>query len=157
MSGTHTVSSLASTLHVSERTVNRDMRNIEKILSEYNLKISRNKDNFLYIKGKNEDIFKLSQSLSRMRPLDFSVDQRKLIVLIKLLQAKEPIKQHALISDLDISAATIASYLDDLQAFVKGFGLMLIRKRNFGIQLSGNEASKRKALGKFLSSIFTKS
>lgn len=26
---------------------------------------------------------------------------------------------------------------------------MLIRKRNFGIQLSGNEASKRKALGKF--------
>ncbi|MGG4472281.1 MULTISPECIES: BglG family transcription antiterminator [Heyndrickxia] len=149
MSGTHTVSSLASTLHVSERTVNRDMRNIEKILSEYNLKISRNKDNFLYIKGKNEDIFKLSQGLSRMRPLDFSVDQRKLIVLIKLLQAKEPIKQHALISDLDISAATIASYLDDLQAFVKGFGLVLIRKRNFGIQLSGNEASKRKALGKF--------
>ncbi|WP_018665388.1 BglG family transcription antiterminator [Heyndrickxia acidiproducens] len=149
MSGTHTVSSLANELHVSERTVNRDMRNVEKILSKYKLKVSKNQDHFLYIDGKNEDIFKLSQSLSSMRPLDLSVEQRKLIVLIKLLQEKEPVKQQALISDLDISAATIASYLDDLQALVKGFGLVLIRKRNFGIQLSGNEASKRRVLGKF--------
>lgn len=154
MSGTHTVASLADALHVSERTVNRDMRNVEKILSQYNLKISKNQDHFLYIEGPNENIFKLSQNLSSMQPLDLSVEQRKLIVLLKLLEEKEPVKQQALISDLDISTATMASYLDDLEIWAGSFGMELIRKRNFGVQLIGNEASKRRALGKFFIQYF---
>lgn len=154
MSGKHTAATLAASLNVSERTVNRDMRNIEKLLSRFDLKVLKNDNHRFYISGANENIFKLAQSLAKIEPMDFSSEERKLILLLKLIDETEPVKLYSLSSGLDISVATLSSYLDELETWAQTCGLNLVRKRNFGVQLLGSESAKRKALGKFFQQYF---
>lgn len=154
MSGKHTAATLAASLNVSERTVNRDMRSIEKLLSRFDLKVLKNDNHRFYISGANENIFKLAQSLAKIEPMDFSSEERKLILLLKLIDETEPVKLYSLSSGLDISVATLSSYLDELETWAQTCGLNLVRKRNFGVQLLGSESAKRKALGKFFQQYF---
>ncbi|MBT2687671.1 BglG family transcription antiterminator [Bacillus sp. ISL-47] len=144
-SGKHTALSIASTLNVSARTIQRDLKAVEKTIQEFSLKLVRNNDEGLVIQGKNEHIFRLIQHMISTNPIDQPPQERKLRLLLAVME-EELYKTQVLASHLEISTATLAAYLDELAKWLGNFQIKLIRKRGVGVKLEGIEANKRRAL-----------
>ncbi|KHD86729.1 hypothetical protein NG54_01310 [Heyndrickxia ginsengihumi] len=153
-SGKHTELSIATFLHVSVRTIQRDLKNVEKIVEKFDLKIAKSVDNGLSIVGADQNIYRLIQELIKIKPVDLSVEERKLLSLIKLLGANGPLKLAPLAKALGVSITTLGTYLDDLADWVSNFGIQLVRKRGIGVEIIGSESSKRKALASFFLTYF---
>ncbi|SNT38973.1 transcriptional antiterminator, BglG family [Bacillus sp. OK838] len=143
-SGKHTAISIATQLNVSVRTVQRDLKSIEKILQSFELHLTRNTHEGLTIDGKNEQVFRLVQHLMGNHPIDQTPKERKLHLLLALLQ-EESYKTQVLAGDLGISITTLTTYLDELTEWLKNFNIVITRKRGVGIELAGTEENKRKA------------
>lgn len=152
-SGKHTALSIASSLNVSARTVQRDLKSVEKIIQQFNLALTRNSHQGLVIEGKNEQIFRLIQHLTSSEPIDQPPQGRKLRLLLAILE-ENLYKTQVLANHLGISAATLAVYLDELALWLSHFQLQLIRKRGVGVELYGSEANKRRALAHFFLQYF---
>lgn len=147
-SGKHTALSIASSLNVSARTVQRDIKSVEKFIQQFDLELTRNSNQGLVIEGKNEQIFRLIQHLTSSEPIDQPPLERKLRLLLAILE-EDLYKTQVLASYLGISTATLAAYLDELAQWLSHFQLQLTRKRGVGVELNGSEANKRRALAHF--------
>lgn len=147
--GRHTSLSMATYLQVSVRTVHRDLKKIEKTLNHFDLRLVQKDNDSLHIEGPDKAVFSLAQTLSKLEPLDLSMKERKLLLLLQLLKTNEPIKTGPLAKDLSISVTTMQTYLDDLADWIEDFGVVISRKRGVGILLDGSESAKRKALANF--------
>ncbi|MFT4416881.1 BglG family transcription antiterminator [Fredinandcohnia humi] len=152
-SGKHTTLSIASSLNVSARTVQRDLKSVEKLFQQFELKLTRNSNQGLVIEGKNEQIFRLIQHLSSSEPIDQPPQERKLRLLLAILE-EDLYKTQVLANYLGTSTATLAAYLDELAQWLSHFQLQLIRKRGVGVELYGSEANKRRALAHFFLQYF---
>ncbi|MFT8318029.1 MAG: transcription antiterminator [Sporolactobacillus sp.] len=148
-SGRHTTLSIASYLQVSVRTVMRDLKKIEKTLDQFGLRLEQGDNNSLRVAGSDQSVYQLVQVLSQVKPLDLSTRERKLLLLLQLMQVDEPIKTGPLAKDLGISVVTLITQLDELTEWLQDFDVNLLRKRGVGIQLAGTESAKRKALENF--------
>jgi mannitol operon transcriptional antiterminator len=148
-SGRHTALSIATFLNVSVRTIQRDLKSIEKILKDFDLQLIRNPNDGLVIEGKNEKIFKLIQHLMGIHPVDLPPQERKLQLLLALLQKEESYKIQGLAVQLGVSITTLTAYLDELADWLANFHVQLTRKRGVGVEITGNESNKRKALAGF--------
>ncbi|TYS89686.1 BglG family transcription antiterminator [Rossellomorea aquimaris] len=148
-SGKHTVYSLSAFLNVSGRTVQRNLKSIESILKQYHLELKRTANEGLFIDGKNEHIYRLIQNLAEVNPTDETPEERKLNLLIILLQEGPSFKKQVLAQQLGISVTTLTSYLDELADWLHKYGITLTRKRGVGVELAADEADKRHALASF--------
>ncbi|MDQ6595497.1 PRD domain-containing protein [Bacillus salipaludis] len=148
-SGKHTALTLATYLNVSVRTIQRNLKSIEKVLDSFDLQLVRNTDKGLVVEGKNEQVFRLIQYLMGIDPIDQTPQEKELLLLIALIQ-EESYKIQALSIDLGVSAATLTAYLDELTGWLGNFNIQLTRKRGVGVELIGTESSKRKALASFM-------
>ncbi|MFA9458144.1 BglG family transcription antiterminator [Halalkalibacter sp. AB-rgal2] len=148
-SGKHTVHSLSTFLEVSARTVQRDLKSIEKLLKPFELELKRTATEGLFIDGKNEQIYRLIQRLTGVNPTDITPEQRKLQLLIMLLHDGPTFKKQVLARQLGISGATLSLYLDDLTDWFHKFSINLTRKRGVGLELVGTESSIRHALANY--------
>ncbi|MCO7174996.1 BglG family transcription antiterminator [Sporolactobacillus kofuensis] len=148
-SGRHSALSMASYLQVSVRTVHRDLKNVEKMLKPFGLQLIQNEDKTLQIQGPNEAVFKLVQELSKIKPVDLSAKERKLLLFLKLFNTDEPMKIGPLAKELGISSTTLGGYLDELSTWMEDFEAHVVRKRGVGVQLTGSERSKRTAFAHF--------
>ncbi|MTH55411.1 PRD domain-containing protein [Bacillus mangrovi] len=149
-SGKHTAQSVAVYLNVSIRTVQRDLKNIEQILKSFQLTLVKTHDKGFSISGKNENIFKLIQTMASIKLVDLSAEERKLLILIGLMEEKEAIKLAPLANDLGISVTTLVTYLDELSGWLNSFGIELSRKKGVGVELVAREDAKRRALASFI-------
>ncbi|QQZ08794.1 BglG family transcription antiterminator [Heyndrickxia vini] len=149
-SGKHTAFSIATFLNVSVRTIQRDLKAIEKILEQFQLQLVRNTNKGLCIEGKNEQVFRLVQHLASSQPIDQPPQEKKLQLLLSLFQAAESFKIQALAHELGVSITTLSAYLDELAEWLTNFQLVLSRKRGVGVELTGDEVNKRKALANYL-------
>lgn len=150
-SGKHTPFSTANFLNVSVRTIQRDLKAIEKILDQFQLRLIRTTDEGLLIEGKNEMIFRLVQKLTEVTPVDQTPKERRLALLLILFHEGDSFKIQVLANQLNVSITTLTSYLDELTEWMKNYQVVLSRKRGVGISLEGTEKNKRKALaGYFL-------
>ncbi|MGM0777704.1 MAG: BglG family transcription antiterminator [Bacillota bacterium] len=152
-SGKHTALSIASSLNVSARTIQRDLKAVEKIVSEFGLTLTRNVNQGLVIEGKNEQIFRLIQHLTSSEPIDELPQEKKLRLLLAILE-EDVYKTQVLAGYLGISTATLTAYLDELAEWLFRFQVSLTRKRGVGVELHGTEANKRIALAHFLLQYF---
>ncbi|MGD6969277.1 BglG family transcription antiterminator [Rossellomorea vietnamensis] len=148
-SGKHTVSTLSDYLHVSGRTIQRNLKSVEKILNEHDLELKRTTSEGLFIDGRNEQIFRLIQKLTDIVPTDETPLERKLHLLITLLDEGPYFKKQVLANQLGISAATLTVYLDELAIWLSKFSVNLTRKRGVGVEVAATEANKRHALANF--------
>ncbi|WP_409252573.1 BglG family transcription antiterminator [Bacillus sp. SCS-153A] len=148
-SGKHTVSTLADYIGVSGRTIQRNLKSVEKILQEHQLELKRTTNEGLFIDGKNEQIYKLIQKLTDIVPTDETPEERKLSLLVTLLHEGPYFKKQVLANQLGISPATLTVYLDELADWLNKFSVTLTRKRGVGVEVSADEASKRHALANF--------
>lgn len=147
--GKHTALTLATFLNVSVRTVHRDLKAIESILEKFDLKLIRTQDEGLMIEGKNEQIFRLIQELMKIKTTDQSPQERKLILLILLLEEGDSFKLQTLAKDLEVSITTLTAYLDELTEWLTTFDVFLHRKRGVGVEVQATEANKRNALANY--------
>lgn len=152
-SGKHTVLSIASSLNVSTRTIQRDLKATERIIEKFGLRLTRNMDQGLSIEGKNEQIYRLIQHLAGSTPIDQPPLEKKLRLLLAVYE-EELFKIQTLASHLGVSSATLAIYLDELAEWLEIFQLQLTRKRGVGVELNGTEANKRRALVHFFLQYF---
>jgi mannitol operon transcriptional antiterminator len=148
-SGKHTVSTLSDYLNVSGRTVQRNLKSVEKILKEHHLELKRTTNDGLFIDGKNESIYKLIQKLADLVPTDETPEERKLNLLIILLHEGPYFKKQVLANQLGISPATLTAYLDELADWLNKFSVTVTRKRGVGVEVSADEANIRHALASF--------
>lgn len=152
-SGKHTALSIASSLNVSARTIQRDLRSVEKIFQKFDLSLTRNTNQGLVIGGKNEQIFRLIQHLANSGPIDQPPQEKKLRLLLAILE-EEFFTVQALASHLGVSSVTLTIYLEELTEWLGNFNLQLTRRRGVGVELSGTEANKRRALVHFFLQYF---
>nr|WP_186324806.1 BglG family transcription antiterminator [Paenibacillus bovis] len=146
--GKHSISSIADFLHVSTRTIQRDLKGVEKILKQFELSVENN--NGLTIVGTNHNFYRLIQELNKINPIDLSLEARRLLAYIKLLDADGPIKLPSLANDLGISITTLGTDLDDLMEWLKNYNIILYRKKGVGVEIVGLEEDKRNALVSYL-------
>ncbi|MCM2605711.1 HTH domain-containing protein [Rossellomorea marisflavi] len=85
-SGKHTVHSLSAYLNVSGRTIQRNLKSIEGVLKQHQLELMRTSADGLFISGKNENIYRLIQQLAESEPTDETPEERKLRLLVTLLE-----------------------------------------------------------------------
>ncbi|MFC4712891.1 BglG family transcription antiterminator [Planococcus dechangensis] len=150
MSAKHTVHSLATYLDVSARTIQRDLKSVEKLLAGFGLAIQRNAADGLYIEGNNEQVYRLMQSLASSSPAEETAEEKKLRLLVILLTEGSFFKKQVLSNQLGISTTTLTAYLDELTQWLRKFSVSLSRQRGVGVELDGQEANKRHALANYL-------
>lgn len=145
-----TIREIADSVQVSTRTIHRELKSIKPILKDYHLSLDKQPGKGLKAVGEQEDKQRLLAHMSNEDQIEYSSDERKLLILCALLEAKEPVKLYTLAADLQVTNATISYDLDELTEWIAPYGLQLIRKRGYGIELKGPEEAKRKIVGNLI-------
>jgi len=146
-----TVKDLADFIGVSGRTIHRDLKNIEDILDGYNLTLQKKSGVGVQITGEKNNVRELELYLFNLSHKEYTPDERQTIMLCELLETSEPVKLLALASDLNVTIATVSSDLTKLEEKLKMFGLALIRRRGYGVEIEGEESAKRRAMSHLIS------
>ncbi|MEZ0482182.1 BglG family transcription antiterminator [Planococcus sp. SSTMD024] len=149
MSAKHTVNSLATYLDVSARTIQRDLKSVDKLLEQFGLTMKRNAADALFIDGNNEKIYRLMQQLAASSAPEATPEEKKLRLLIILMEEGAFFKKQVLSNQLGISTTTLTSYLDELGNWLRKFSVTLSRQRGVGVEIAGEEAHKRHALAAY--------
>lgn len=137
---------MAARLNVSERTIHRDLENVEEFLHNHHLTLSRKTGQGLFVSGEDTDKQNLHFILNNIKYTDFIPEERAVMILLTLLEANEPIKLLQLANELKVTVATISNDLDQVEEMLQDFRLTLERRRGYGVKIIGKEADKRSAI-----------
>jgi mannitol operon transcriptional antiterminator len=146
-----TVKDLADQIGVSGRTVHRDLKNVEDILTEYDLSLQKKSGVGVQISGSKEKIGELELFLFNLFHTEYTPDERQTIILCALLESNGPVKLLGLANDLNVTIATVSADLTKLEERLQTFGLALIRRRGYGVEIEGDEGAKRRAMSNLIS------
>ncbi len=152
-----TVGELAEQLDVSNRTIHRDLKGIERILEEYRLRLVKKAGVGIQITGEEDKKKELQIHLFHLSHTEYTPEERQTMILIALLEAVEPVKLLSLANDLNVTVATISNDLDKIHEKIEKHGLSLIRKRGYGVEINGSESAKRKMMSQLLFHHFNES
>ncbi|GGI13948.1 BglG family transcription antiterminator [Gottfriedia solisilvae] len=140
------VHEIAEQIHVSSRTVHRELKGIEKIVEAHHLHFKKISGIGMTIEGTQEQKNELQITILKSGQ-EFTQKERQELILCSLLKEPESIKLSSLANDLHVTVATVSNDLNRVEEWLKEFELNLIRKKGYGIALQGSERRKRKAFG----------
>lgn len=145
-----TVSQISDQLKISKRTIFREMETVEQLLEQLGIAISKKTRVGIKIDAtpEQEQAFRLATE-SRVDQV-YSQEARLNLLMIELLKSREPKKLFYFADLLKVSEATISNDMDKIEAWFAQRNLELIRKPGYGVYVSGNEKSFRKAIVDFL-------
>ncbi|NGQ95223.1 BglG family transcription antiterminator [Brevibacillus sp. SYP-B805] len=146
-----TVREIAEEIDVSTRTVHRELDELEPALESYRLQLIRKIGIGVRLQGEAAAKEALRQDLEKAAADDLTPHERKIIILCTLLEATEPVKLLSLAHELKVTTATVSHDLDELEEKIKQYGLRLVRRRGYGIELQGSETAKRLAITSLIS------
>lgn len=142
-----TAGSIAEKIVVSARTVHRELNDIEHILASFGMKLIKKSGIGIQIQGSQQQLERLNQALFQHHHHEYSARERRVLMLCILLENSEPVKLFYLATELDVATPTISSDLDLLeQEWIDRYGLTLVRRRGYGVELQGDEAGKRRLI-----------
>jgi mannitol operon transcriptional antiterminator len=141
-----TLHDIANEINVSTRTIHRELSGLEQILEKYDLILHKKSGVGIQITGEADKIKLLKKDLVGLTSVEYTSEERKLLILAELLTALNPIKLISLAIDYQTTISVITHDLDDLELSLKPFKLSLIRRRGYGVELAGTEISKRNAI-----------
>ncbi|GAF14483.1 mannitol operon activator, BglG family [Bacillus sp. JCM 19046] len=144
---------LAKAASVSVRTIQRDLRSLDRLLSSYDLTLLRAP--LLTLKGTEAAKRHLRLDIAEQRHQDFTSEERISLLIAQLLDSKEPIKLYTLARELNVTSATVGADLKKAEEWLHSFGIELIRKRGYGIEVHGTETAIRRAMSSILSEHLT--
>ncbi|GEM04851.1 transcriptional regulator MtlR [Halolactibacillus miurensis] len=141
-----TVESMAQTLDVSTRTIHRDLKIVEDILTSYDLALDKKSGVGIHITGAKEAKAKLDLALTQVAFTDYTPEERQAIILTTLLETNGSTKLIVLANELNVTVATVSNDLDKVEDVLTEHNLELVRKRGYGVELIGKESDKRATL-----------
>lgn len=141
-----TIKELSEDIDVSSRTIHRDLDRIEELLQSSHLELSRKAGVGIQIIGSQQNKEALKKELNAFTFREYTVDERQTMILCILFESSEPVKLFALANELRVTIATISSDLLKLEELVKPFELSIVKRRGYGIEISGSEKAKRRAM-----------
>lgn len=139
-----TIQDFAKICNVSTRTVYREISSINKHLSKFNIEVKNTEDG-LTLEGNDEEINTLKATLPYLTQTIKPKSAINLII-IELLQSKEPIKIQYFASKFDVSNSTISSYLKEIKEWLEGKGIRLLSRPGVGTYIVADERSIRHAI-----------
>jgi mannitol operon transcriptional antiterminator len=141
------VDALSQALHISRRTVFRELGTIETVLAASQTSLLSVSGKGIAFSGDSEARQKLLEFLPDYSSQPVSKRERLLRLLIELIaNAGETKKLLYYANALVASESTVSHDLDELEAWLSGRGITLIRKSGFGVYCAGTEEALRTAL-----------
>lgn len=138
---------IASALDVSARTITREMHGLEMALMPYGITLLRRTGAGFMLTGDKADLTRLRTQISKVNVRgELTPDQRRSILVTRLLMADEPLKLFALARILDVTDSTVSHDLDRLQPWLAEQEIALVRRPGLGIYVEGTERAIRSAL-----------
>ncbi|AEF16347.1 PTS modulated transcriptional regulator, MtlR family [Thermoanaerobacterium xylanolyticum LX-11] len=141
------VDELAERLRVSNKTIRNDLKKIEEYLIKRGLKLLKKPGTGIMIEGPENKKLDLSTELSSstkfMEP--FSPEARKNYILRRLFMSNKNMTIKELAEELYVSKVTIHKDLESVEEWLSKYNLKLIKKTNYGIEISGDEENWRNA------------
>jgi mannitol operon transcriptional antiterminator len=145
-----TADGLADLLGVSARTVHRDLQPASKFLASRDLTLVRQAGRGINVEGPASARARALETLSEMRSWASTPEERRVSLLGMLLGSNEPIKLRTLASRSKVSVGTVSRDLDEAEDWLTAFGLSLVRKRGYGVQVLGAENDRRQAMSQLV-------
>ncbi|MFU8786004.1 MAG: BglG family transcription antiterminator [Candidatus Izemoplasmataceae bacterium] len=146
-----TTQKIADEIHVSRRTILRDLPTVYKWFENQGQAISHHPKKGLFLPVDEQTRVTLKEKLSdAIIDTYYDPKERKTYIAVKLLQTNELYKLAYFSKVLFVSEATISHDLDKVEDDLVEYNLTLERKPGMGVRVIGNEASKRKALINFI-------
>lgn len=141
-----TAGELARIIGTSVRTVRRDLPEIESFLRPYRLTLQKKAGAGLRLNGSAANREALSHELPTSSIASVRPSDRQAWLACTLLAVTEPVKLHALASELHITITTAGHDLDTLDPWLASYHLTLQRRRGWGVALEGTETDRRNAI-----------
>lgn len=148
VNGEITAAEIAEATGVSVRTVHREMEDIESALKNFGVNLIKKSGKGIQLNGPEAGLAELRLFLREEKPAEYSGEDRKVYELCALLEAEEPVKLFTLAHSLKVTVASVSYDLDELEQWVRKFGLELVRRRGYGVEITGSEIDKRRAIGR---------
>lgn len=143
---------LSKDLNVSERTIRRDMKEVEDTLTAYDLHLKKEKGLY-HLQGSDKDIQNFRWYLMDLSYNEYSPEERQSRILKTLLKEEEGIKLVALANELNVTVATVSGDLNKLEEQLPS-EIKIERKRGAGVSLLATEISKRHLMSEIVGSQF---
>ncbi|WP_235420679.1 BglG family transcription antiterminator [Jeotgalibacillus alimentarius] len=145
-----TLAELADHLQVSQRTIQRELQKIEDICAHFNVTLDKQAGRGMRLTGDSAGFGKLESALLQVPSSELDPGERKILLLHYLMKQDTVIKQIELANEFQMTNASLSQLLDELEEFLKPYGVKIIRKRGYGIELLGEEKSKRRSLANLM-------
>ncbi|MET1031506.1 BglG family transcription antiterminator, partial [Domibacillus tundrae] len=104
----------------------------------------------VHLVGSKEKRDELKMAISHLSYSEYTPDERQTMLLCALLESIEPVKLVSLANDLRVTIATVSNDLTKLEKTLKQFGLTIVRRRGYGVELEGSETAKRRAMSSII-------
>lgn len=145
-----TTAELAEKLSVSGKTISRQLSKVEEVLNTVGLQLEKKSGAGLLITGSEVKRYALAKKLQSTEKLEYTPNERRSIIISKLLSGREPIKLFVLSSAVHVTDSTISNDLDKLEPWFREQGLKLLRKPGLGVSLLGDERELRRAIVRYI-------
>jgi mannitol operon transcriptional antiterminator len=139
-----TAGELAQDVQISSRTVHRELQLLESVLDDHGMTLVKKSGLGIMVEGDRESLLSFQDELRKSETETYSPDERKVLMLIMLLEELEPIKLFTLAREVQAAIPTISRDLEELEPQLVQSGLTLIRKRGYGVEIAGQEVAKRR-------------
>lgn len=141
-----TVAEIASSIRVSPRTVHRELDTVESYLHRHGITLHRKAGSGLSVEGDPSQMEQVRSELLMPAEIEYSADERQVYLLARLLGSREPVKLFTLAHEMKVTVPTVGADLDDLTDWIGKQGLLLIRRRGYGVEITGSEPLIREAI-----------
>lgn len=145
-----TADELADRLGVSARTVHRDLQPAGEFLASHGLTLVRQAGRGISVEGTPAARERALEASGRMRAGELTPEERRASLLGMLLGSDAPIKLRALASRSKVSVGTVGRDLDEAEEWLAAHRLALVRRRGYGVQVTGAEDDRRQAMSQLV-------
>ncbi|MGI5859624.1 MAG: BglG family transcription antiterminator [Tepidanaerobacteraceae bacterium] len=144
LQGPSTTKELAKNLNVSRRTVLRDIPSVSGKLKPYDITLKTKTGMGISLVGESQNINRLKQKLTvSYMPPKLSPKERQHLIILSLLEQKEPQKLLNFAVKYRVTEATISYDLDACEHIFTKYNLKLMRRPGVGIWVKGPEKGIR--------------
>lgn len=141
---------LAQELHISTRTVFREIKDVDQDLKEYGLRLDSKPGKGLKILGDPLQKEALLEELQVQGIQYLNKEERQNLLIFELLRNEACEKLIHYANLFQVSEATISNDLDTIEPWLSSHELILNRKPGYGIEVVGKETALRLAMTQLL-------
>lgn len=144
--GDITAREISEEIKVSSRTVYRELLELEPILETAGISLQKKSGIGIQIHATPQQLESFKKQLFATDTSQYSIEERKVLILCMLLESNEPLKLFSLSSSVQATTHIISGDLDKVDQWLYKSGLILVRRRGYGVEIQGSEENKRQAI-----------